>query len=119
MIELNVKGHNDMCSGYNYSGTASFSGKTVKEVLEEIKEFAKGRGQDIGEGFGTLDKSWTRHWGITINDVRYVGAWAGWKNEYKHQFDNWIVEKIEVNGGWYCWYDFNIKCKKPFRKIII
>ena len=34
----NLKGHNEMCGGYAYSGYASFDGVTVKEVLEEISQ---------------------------------------------------------------------------------
>ena len=51
-------------------------------------------------------------WSIEINGVNYVGGWCGWKNEYKHQFDNWIVTKIKVSGGWYSFYDFHIECKE-------
>ena len=41
MIELYAEGQKAMCGGYEYSGIASFEGKTVEEVLDEIREFAK------------------------------------------------------------------------------
>ena len=113
MIKVNVTGHNDICGGYSYSGEASFDGKTVKEVLEEIKEFVKDKSAaDIGDGFGNPERDFCSCWGITINSIPYVGNWAGWENKYNHEFDNYIVTKVEVNGGWYCFYDFDIKCEK-------
>ena len=115
MIKLNVTGHNDMCGGYSYSGNVYYSGTTVKDVLKEIKEYAKDRKAEyIGDGFGNKNcNSIGICWGITINDVPYVGSWAGWENKYKHEYDDYIVTEVRVNGGWYCFYDFNIKCKKP------
>ena len=56
MITLNVEEHNDICGGCSYSGTANFDGRTVKEVLEEIREFAKDERAYIGEGFGNPSK---------------------------------------------------------------
>lgn len=41
MIELYAEGQKAMCGGYEYSGIASFEGKTIEEVLDEIREFAK------------------------------------------------------------------------------
>ena len=110
MIKIvKAQGHNEMCGGYGYNGQAYFDGNTVREVLEEIKEYAKGKGQSIGDGFGDLDESKTCCcWGIRINGVPYVGGWAGWKNEYKHQFDNDKVLKVLVSGGWYAFWDFDI-----------
>ena len=112
MIELHTTGHNEICGGYSYSGYATFSGRTVKEVLEEIKEYAKESGGYLGEGFGNPKREFGAAWGIRINDKRYLGNWAGWKNEYNHEYDNWVVTKIRVNGGWYCFYDFDIECEK-------
>ena len=112
----NLKGHNELCGGYSYSGEASFSGTTVKEVLEEIKEFVKGKDAGyIGDGFGNKDKTFCSSWGIRINEIPYVGNWAGWKNKYGHQFDDYEVEKVSVDGGWYCFYDFYIITKDKER----
>ena len=108
MIKLNVSGHNEMCGGYAYSGTASFEGKTVKEVLEEIREFAKNTGNDIGEGFGKPGKDSGAAWEITINRQVYVSGWIGHEPTYNHEYDDAIVKKIRVDGGWYCFYDFDI-----------
>lgn len=108
MIKLNVQGHGEMCGGYAYSGYATFDGITVKDVLEEIKEFAKDDGNDIGEGFGKPGKTIGDFWGIRINNIPYVGGWIGWQNKYNHEYDNCKVSKVLVNGGWYCFYDFNI-----------
>ena len=116
MTLKNLKGHNEMCGGYSYSGEASFYGANVREVLEEIKEFASESGNDIGEGFGKPGKHMGACWGIKINDIPYVGGWAGWKNEYKHQFDDYEVEKVSVYGGWYCFYDFYIYTKQEKKK---
>jgi len=113
MIRLMVKGHHTMCAGYNYNGYASYDGRTVKEVLEEIKEYSKDKGNYIGDGFGNPKSHHGNAWGIRINDIPYVGNWCGWENKYNHQYDNWIVTKVRVNGGWYCFYDFNIECKHP------
>jgi len=119
MIKLEVQGHNDICGGYSYDGYASFEGKTVKEVLEEIKEYAKDRSAEyIGEGFGNKNSPGCDCWGIKINDIPYVGGWVGWENGYNHEFDNETVDKIKVYGGWYCFYNFLIYTKsKPYRKI--
>lgn len=113
MIRLFTKGHNECCGGYAYSGYATFDGKTVREVLEEIREYAKDAGNDIGEGFGKPNKKLGACWGIRINGIPYVGGWAGWKNEYQHQFDDCRVIKVLVEGGWYCFYDFHIVCEEP------
>lgn len=113
MIELHTEGHGEMCGGYAYSGYATFDGKTVKDVLEEIKEYAKDKSADfIGDGFGNPNHNTLGAcWGIKINGIPYVGSWIGWKNEYKHQFDDYEVESVSVHGGWYCFYDFYIKTK--------
>lgn len=120
----NLVSHDTMCSGMAYSGTASFFGKTVHEVLEEIKRFVKDKpAHYIGDGFGNKESDSNDHWGIYIKyrfcnwgdyiSKRYVGDWAGWQNEYDHEYDNYIVTKVEVDGGWYCYYDFTINCIKP------
>jgi hypothetical protein len=116
MIRLdNLKGHNEMCGGYSYSGYATFEGRTVKEVLEEIREYAKNTGNDIGEGFGKKGKDMGACWGIRINDIPYVGGWVGWKNEYDHSLDDAIVKEVHVHGGWYCFYDFDIIAEEDSR----
>ena len=119
--------HNEMCGGMSYSGTASFEGKTVKEVLEEIKEFVKDKDAHyIGEGFGNKESKGCDCWGIYINyrygfmgghiTKRYVGGWVGWVNDYNHEYDDYIVTQVDVSGGWYCYYDFTINCKAPDAK---
>lgn len=114
MIKLNnVVGHNDMCGGYSYSGKVSFEGTTVAEVLEEIKEFANNKqAHYIGDGFGNPESKICDAWGIRINDIPYVGDWAGWKNEYRGEYDEEKVIEVRVSGGWYCFYDFDITCEE-------
>ena len=114
MIKLeNLQGHNDMCGGYSYSGKASFEGKTVAEVLSEIKEFAKNRdAKYIGDGFGNPEQDFCNCWGIRINDIPYVGGWIGWKNEYHGEYDEERVTEVRISGGWYCFYDFYILCEE-------
>ena len=36
---IQKSGHNEMCGGYSYDYEVKYSGHTLKEVLEEIKEF--------------------------------------------------------------------------------
>lgn len=114
MIKLNnITGHNDMCGGYSYSGTASFEGTTVAKVLEEIKEFVKDKqAHCIGDGFGNPKSKICDAWGIKINDIHYVGDWAGWKNEYRGEYDEEKVIEVRVSGGWCCFYDFHIICEE-------
>lgn len=98
------------CSSGGYYGFADFEGKTVKDVLEEIKDFAKNKqALYIGEGFGNPKaNAFGICWGIRINNIGYVSGWLGAKNEYHHELDNCIVKKVEISGGWYCFYDFYI-----------
>ena len=116
MIKLDVKGHNDMCGGYAYSGTALFEGKTVKEVLDEIREFSKdAQASYLGDGFGNPNSNGTDAWQIAINGVIYWTSWIvqKWDNVaiYTKDMDNLEVKEIKVNGGWYCFYDFDIITK--------
>lgn len=113
MIKLNVKGHSEMCSGYSYSGTASFEGKTVKEVLDEIREFAKDKNaRYLGDGFGNPKSNNYDAWKIEIDRVIYWNCWIpqNWWNygTYSKELDNLEVKEVRVNGGWYCFYDFEI-----------
>ncbi len=72
MIKLNVQGHNDMCGGYSYSGQVSFDGKTVKEVLDEIREYAKDKDAHyLGDGFGNPESKSCDAWRIRIDDIIY------------------------------------------------
>ena len=93
-------------------GYATFEGKTVKEVLNEIKEFTNGnfisfdKCESFGNNYGPCGA-----WGIYINGVPYIGTWNGWKNKYNGQYDNCKVEKVKISGGWYCAYDFYIITK--------
>lgn len=117
MLELYVEGHNDMCAGYSYSGLASFEGKTVKEVLDEIREFAKDKDAHyLGDGFGNPDSKSCDAWCIRIDGITYWNNWVeqSW-NTYKlydSSLDNLLVDKVSVHGGWYCFYDFDIYTKK-------
>lgn len=112
MIKLNVKGHNDICAGYCYSGTASFSGRTVKEILDEIREYSKDKhAKYLGDGFGNPNIEWGA-WSISINGKTYWNCWLNKEtHQYTHDLDNLLVDKIEVDGGWYCFYDFYISTK--------
>ena len=113
MIKLNVSGHDDICGGYCYSGTASFEGSTVAEVLQEIREFARNRDAHyLGEGFGNPKSDFCNAWGIRINGIPYVGDWNGWQNKYRHEYDEEKVIEVRVSGGWYCFYDFYIDCEE-------
>lgn len=113
MLELDVKGHPDMCGGYGYSGVASFEGKTVKDVLEEIKEYAKDKEASyLGEGFGNPKSNCCDCWAIRINGDTYLSEWAEpkWRTHID-DINNYLdlkVKEIKVDGGWYCFYDFNI-----------
>lgn len=113
MIKLNVQGHNDMCGGYSYSGRVSFDGKTVKEVLDEIREYAKDKDAHyLGDGFGNPNSKYCDAWCISIDNTIYWNSWISqsWNKYgvYDHSLDNLIVKDIRVNGGWYCFYDFEI-----------
>lgn len=117
MINLNVEGHSDMCGGYSYSGLASFEGKTVKEVLDEIREFAKDKGAHyLGDGFGNPNSNSCDAWCISIDGITYWNNWVeqSWikYDTYDGSLDNLLVEKISVHGGWYCFYNFDIYTKK-------
>lgn len=113
MIKLNVCGHDDICGGYSYSGTASFDGTTVAEVLDEIREYAQNRSaRYLGEGFGNPKSEMCDCWGIRINNIPYLGGWCGWKNEYRHEYDEEKVIEVRVSGGWCCFYDFDIYCEE-------
>lgn len=61
-----------MCGGYNYSGNVSFEGKTVKEVLDEIREYAKDQDAHyLGDGFGNPNSKWIDCWFIMIDNIVY------------------------------------------------
>lgn len=105
MIKLNIKNR-----------TASFDGKTVKEVLNEIREFSKDKNAEyLGDGFGNPNLKCGDNWGIYIDDVTYWGSWLTPNNlphqKYSLTFDDKKVDKIEIDGGWYCFYDFRIYTK--------
>ena len=117
MIRLNVAGHDDMCGGYSYSGLVSFDGKTVKEVLDEIREFSKDKdAQYLGDGFGNPSSDSCDAWCIKIDEITYWNGWAeqSWNKygTYDSSLDNLLVDKVVVHGGWYCFYDFEIYTKK-------
>lgn len=102
MITLNVNGH---------TGIAEFEGITLKEVLEEIKQFSQGKGcASLGDGFGSGGHE---AWRITINGVTYWSAWQGDQcKKYDKALDNEVVSKVLVRGGWYSFWDFNITTLK-------
>ena len=117
MIRLNVVGHDDICGGYSYSGPVSFDGKTVKEVLDEIREFAKDKdAQYLGDGFGNSSSDSCDAWCIKIDEITYWNSWVeqSWNKygTYDSSLDNLLVDKVVVHGGWYCFYDFEIFTKK-------
>lgn len=118
MIKLiDMVGHNEMCGGYSYSGHAKFDGRTVKEVLEEIKEYSHSPNvMNIGDGFGDPENKAWPCWGIRIDGIPYVGGWCGWKNKYHHELDDEVVRDVRVSGGWYCFYDFDIVTEKSILK---
>ncbi len=116
MIKLNVTGHNDMCGGYQYSGNVSFEGTTVKEVLDEIREYAKDKDAHyLGDGFGNPNSKCIDCWSITIDGIIYWSNWAkqSWEKykTYDHSLDDLVVDKVTADGGWYCFYNFRISTK--------
>ncbi len=113
MIEIiDVEAHNTMCGGMTYLGTASFEGRTVKEVLDEIREFSKNNNANyLGDGFGNSDNK-NDAWSISIDDNIYWSSWVNVKpKEYNHTLDDLEVEKINIDGGWHSFYNFNIYTK--------
>lgn len=113
-MELRVKGHNDMCGGYGYSGHAIFSGQTVKDVLEEIKDYVKDKDAHyLGEGFGNPNSKNCDCWSISIDGDIYLSNWieSKWKTYYdknQNTKKDKLVKDVKVDGGWYCYYNFNI-----------
>lgn len=92
-------------------GHFNFEGKTVKEVLEEIKEFTNNSNIHFRkiEDYGNNDSDFDCDaWSITIDRIDYLGCWSNWVNKYKGQLDNKKVKEVKVSGGWYCAYDFEI-----------
>ena len=112
MLELIVSEHNTLGGGLSYDGFVLFDGKTVKEVLDEIRQYSTEHPANyLGDGFGNPSHKHDA-WEIRINGVTYWSAWSGHScQKYDHKLDNLIVKKIEVNGGWYCFYDFDIITK--------
>lgn len=114
MIKLDLKS----CSDGSY-GKASFNGKTVKEVLEEIKEYSQQEWANyLGDDFGRLNGN-KGFWSINVDNKIYKSSWPSDlrnKNLYHNENDNDEVSYIEVNGDYYCWYNFNIYTKKFVRK---
>ena len=108
MIKLeNLKRVDTLCAGATYVGKASFEGKTVREVLEEIKEYSKDKdGGDLGYGFGNPNEHWG--WEIEINDHILLSNWIGHKPEFTYKYDDLKVISVEVDGGWYSYYNFHI-----------
>ena len=99
-----------------YTGNCLFEGKSVKEVLQEIKEYTNNTENrefaKIGE-FGNSKEPCGNHWEIIINDKEYITSRgkSWWRKQYQGENDNCEVESITINGGWYCAYDFYIKTK--------
>jgi len=116
MIKIkDLTSHGDMCGGVTYYGDCTLEGKTVKEVLEEIKEYTSNPRNTafakIGE-FGNSDEGFGCAWGIYINELEYISSWnSSWRKPYQGEFDDCEVESVRVRGGWYCAYDFYITVK--------
>ncbi len=112
MIKLNTTGHTDLCGGYSYSGTVSFSGTTVAEVLQEIREFSQDKqARYLGNGFGNLKSEGCDNWRIAINDSIFLTSWNNEHPDYNGYYDTFPVDRVEVYGGWYCFYNFTIITK--------
>lgn len=115
-MKLITKKYADMGGGENNIGYATFKeGSTVKDVLEEIRKFSqeqhRAKPRQIASGFGV--NGGTENWAIYIDDELYCSSWGeSWRKTYYGGKEDRIVEKIEVDGGWYSWYNFNIVTKR-------
>ena len=87
------------CGGGYYSGTASYEGKTVKEVLQEIKQYFQDKGNP-----------WTdnSYYFVSIDGYTVIGYDYWSRGEYDPKRDDEkIVDHVNVVGGF--WADFNFK----------
>ena len=120
MLRINegeLKKCDAMCGGATYVGHAKYDGETVKEVLDEIREFTKDkRAAYLGDDFGNpIVSKYSAYsgWAVYINDDCY---WSGWMNvqakKYNKSLDKWIVDDVFIDGGWYSYYDFTIRAHK-------
>ena len=105
-------------SDYSHDYKITYTSKTVREVLEEIKEYTNhdkrfGRLREFGHPesprFGNC-------WVIYINNKIYLSCWVGESPDnlslYKEMYDEADLDKkvsfITGNGGWYCGININI-----------
>ena len=102
MITLNVSGR---------AGIAEFESITLKEVLDEIRQFSQSRScASLGDGFGS---GGVEAWRITINGVTHWSSWQGDQcQKYNEELGDEIVATVKVRGGWYSFWDFNITTLK-------
>lgn len=108
-------------SDLSHSGYAKYDGTTIKEVLNEIREYAKDKEcYYIGDGFG--NPNFTGKWGdwrIQINGKIY---WANKKEniadslckKYDKSMNDLIVERVYMDGLDYRWYYFDIWTTKEW-----
>lgn len=116
MIELILKPVPDEHGCVFMDGFALFDGETVKEALDEIREYTMDKDVAyLGDNFGNLANinKHAAEWSISINGTKY---WNGWiykrpAIKYDHSLDNVAVKQINVHGGWTRFYDFEIITK--------
>lgn len=105
----------EMCGGMAYRGYAEFDGKTVREVLDEIREYARtGACKPTKNGWGNPEWEYKPcgGWSVSVDGKLVASGWANrWEPEYDGSKDNAKVKRISIYGGWYCDYDFNIVTK--------
>lgn len=115
MIELIKRGDGNFCGCDQSYGEARFEGKTVDEVLDEIREYShKKNACYIGDGFGNEGApDFCACWAVYVNDEVVASNWLNHTPNYKGDKGGWIVDRVTYDGGQYCWYDFRIHATEP------
>ena len=76
MEVIQKSGHNEMCGGYSYDYEVKYSGHTLKEVLEEIKEFTNNDKRFVKiDEYGYAPNVSCGAWAIYIDNKIYKSAW--------------------------------------------
>ena len=111
--------HPEMCSGESNSYKIVFDAinPTVKDVLQEIKEYTNKDSmfQYLADGYGCKDNRCCGCWGIYIDNKIFISGWAGedrknpntWKDFYEGNQQEEVIS-CYGDGGWYCGINFYI-----------